>query len=99
MTTPPKTLGLKLVNHKISRVGKVVEGKIDQFSKVIETKTGTSPSKLFFWAAAGLVLTSALVKFTKRRHLGVWAGEWVATSLLPGVYRKFANAPARAKRS
>jgi LPXTG-motif cell wall-anchored protein len=98
MTTPSNASGLKLVNHKFSRVGKVVEGKLDEFSKVIESKTGTSPSKLLFWAAAGVVLTSALLKFTKRRHLGVCAGEWVATSLLPGVYRKFANAPARAKR-
>ncbi|HWF17856.1 MAG TPA: hypothetical protein VG754_01230 [Verrucomicrobiae bacterium] len=61
------------------------EGKI---AKAIESQTAKMPSDLFLWAAGGAILTSLVLKATKRNHDALFIGQWAPTLLLLGVYNK-----------
>lgn len=61
------------------------EGKI---AKAIESQTAKMPSDWFLWAAGGAILTSLVLKASRRNHDALFVGQWAPAFLLLGVYNK-----------
>ncbi len=57
-------------------------------AKAIETKTSKIPSDAFLWAAAGAMVASAALQFTKRKQLSNFVGQWAPAILILGLYNK-----------
>jgi len=61
------------------------EGKV---ATAIERRTAQIPSDTFLWAAGAAVLTSLVLKASRRNHDSLFVGSWAPTLLLLGVYNK-----------
>jgi len=83
MTTETIKDGLK---NKISNLNP--ERKEGPVARAIESQTARIPSDVFLWGAGGAALASLTLKFLKREHESLLAGQWVAPLLLLGVYNK-----------
>ena len=57
-------------------------------AKSIEKHTSGIPSDLFLWTALTVMSASLCCKLMKKPHLALFLGQWVAPSLLFGIYNK-----------
>ena len=61
------------------------EGKL---AKAIESQTSRIPSDAFLWAAGGFMIASIALKVMEKKHTALFVGQWVAPTLLLGIYNK-----------
>jgi hypothetical protein len=74
------------VKRKVSKLNPDrKEGKV---AKAIESQTSRLPSDLFLWSALGVMAGSVTLQLMKKKHAGLFVGQWVAPLLLFGVYNK-----------
>lgn len=85
--------GKKTAHAAASKSGvlTLLKAKEERIVKSISKEAARWPSDWFMWAAAGSIVTSLALQFTKRRHLSLFLGEWAPTLLMFGLYRKAAK--------
>jgi len=64
------------------------EHKEGPVAKAIEDQTAKLPSDTFLWAAVGAMGVSLALTVLKKRHTGLFIGQWAAPFLLLGIYNK-----------
>lgn len=57
-------------------------------AKTIEQQTAKLPSDVYLWAAVGAMGVSLAFQLLKKRHTGLFFGQWAAPFLLLGIYNK-----------
>ncbi len=99
LTHPNETTRQSTVAEKKTAMPSTVKKTRVRPIEALENQAKKVPANVFLWAALGSIATSAILQFTKKRHLSLFVGEWVPTLLLFGVYNKVARAaaPARSK--
>jgi len=60
--------------------------------------TARLPSDAFLWAAVGAMAAAALLQLTRRRHAGLFIGQWAAPFLLFGIYDKLVKGASSDRR-
>ena len=65
-----------------------IQHKEGPVAKTIEEQTAKLPSDIFLWIAIGTLAASAIMQFTKKKHLGLFVGELAAPLLIMGLYNK-----------
>jgi hypothetical protein len=74
------------VKRKVSKLNpERGEGKV---AKAIESQTSRIPSDFFLWSAVGVMAGSLALQLMKKKHAGLFVGQWAAPVLLMGVYNK-----------
>ncbi|MGE7775569.1 hypothetical protein ACQKLP_12645 [Chitinophaga sp. NPDC101104] len=61
------------------------EGKV---AEMIEDQTAKLPSDTFLWAAVGAMSISLALTLMRKKHAGLFIGQWAAPFLLFGIYNK-----------
>lgn len=64
------------------------EHKEGPVAKAIEKQTAKIPSDTYLWAAVGAMGVSLAFQLLKKKHTGLFFGQWAAPFLLLGIYNK-----------
>lgn len=75
-----------------NRIFKEGEGPV---GRVVEQYASKVPSDIFFWAAAGSIVTSLALKAAKKDEEALFVGQWAPTFLLLGLFNKFVKSISR----
>jgi hypothetical protein len=57
--------------------------------------TDQVPEQVWYWAAIGSILTSAILFFMERRDWSIFVGQWPPTFLLFGLFHKLLRPSSR----
>ena len=57
-------------------------------TKMIENQTAKIPSDVFLFTAMGIMAVSLILKLAKQKNTALFVGQWVAPTLLFGIYNK-----------
>jgi hypothetical protein len=57
-------------------------------AEAIESQTAKLPSDLFLWTAIAAMGASVTLHCLRKKHTGLFIGQWVAPILLFGIYNK-----------
>src|SRR5437868_12867560 len=61
------------------------EGKV---AEMLEEQTAKIPSDVYLWAALGSMVLSLGFFLTRKKHLGLFLGQWAPSLLVIGLYNK-----------
>jgi hypothetical protein len=62
--------------------------KEGEVAKAIENETAKLPSDIYLWTATAAMASSLVFQLMKKKHTGLFIGQWVAPFLLFGIYNK-----------
>lgn len=74
--------------QRTSTATKAMEHKEGPVAKAIEKQTAKLPSDAFLWISVGVMVASAVLQFTRKKHWSLFVGEWAAPLLIMGLYNK-----------
>jgi hypothetical protein len=64
------------------------EHKEGPVATMIENQTAKIPSDVYLWAAVGTMALSLGLFLSKKRHAGLFFGQWAPSLLIMGLYNK-----------